>query len=153
MRSRFALALLALIAVSVSCKHTEVGREETSRVGPLHMEPGKHFAGTPTAAQVAADEEALTHILGTWRTADDPRWAWYHFLTLRPDGSFTTVNTNRPGAVCAGTWFLERGFLLLVNSNAVPFDYYGFHKIRQLDEHHLVCGPGMSVAGELRFTK
>jgi len=148
MTAKSAYALLGVMALSVSCKHTEVARQET-----LHVEAGKHFAGTPTAAQVAADEEVLKHLLGTWRTADDPRWADYHFLTLRPDGSFTTVNTNRPSAVCAGNWFLERGFLLLVKSNSVPCGYYGFHRVRHVDDHHLVCGPGMTVAGELRFTK
>jgi len=151
MTAKPAYALLAVIAISVSCKHTEAIRQET-----LHVEAGKHFAGTPTAAEVAADEDALKHILGTWRTADDPRWAYYHFLTLRPDGSFTTVNTNRPNMAREGAWFLERGFLLLVKSNpvpAAPLDYYGFHRIRHVDDHHLVCGPGMSVAGELKFTK
>jgi hypothetical protein len=148
MTAKLAYALLAVIALSISCKHTEVARKETPQV-----EAGKHFAGTPTAAEVAADEETLKHILGTWQTADDPRWAHYHLLTLRPDGSFTTVNTNRPNAACEGTWFLERGFLLLVKSDAAPFDYYGFHRVRHVDDHHLVCGPGMSVAGELSFTK
>jgi len=148
MTSKFAFALLSLIAVSTSCKHTEPARQEA-----LHVEPGKHFAGTPTAAQMAADEEILKHIIGTWQTADDPQWAYYHLLTLLSDGSFTTVNTNGPNVVCSGTWFLERGFLLLVKSNAVPSGYYGFHRVRHVDDHNLVCGPGMSVGGELRFTK
>lgn len=139
---------MALTAVSMSCKHTEPAGQEA-----LHVEPGKHFAGTPSAAQVAADEEILKHILGTWRTAEDPRWAWYHSLTLRADGSFTVVNTNRPDALIAGSWFLERGFLLLVKSNTVLCGYYGFHKVRHIDDHSLVCAPGMSVGGELRFTK
>ncbi|PWU16448.1 MAG: hypothetical protein C5B50_13450 [Verrucomicrobia bacterium] len=143
-------ALLAFILASVflaGCSYAEMARQE-----PTTTTQG-HFLGNPTPAQEAADKEILRYIIGIWTTADAPQWAHYHVLTIRSNGSFTAIHTNRTKLVCDGTWFVERGFLLLVRSNTPPSDYFGFHYIRQLDDHQLVCAPGVSEGGDMKFTK
>jgi hypothetical protein len=36
---------------------------------------------------------------------------------------------------------------------STPLDYTGFHAINLVDDHHLVCGIDISVAGRMRFTR
>lgn len=163
----FALVFLAVSLLVTACQHVELTPQgssdsETNRADscgavtsqqPIGSNTFQHFLGTPTPAEEAADKELLCHIVGTWTSLEDPRWAPYHTLSVQPDGSFTAIRTNRTKLACAGTWFVERGFLLLVKSNDSSLNYFGFHKIYHVDDHELVCGVGLSVAGRLRFTK
>lgn len=101
---------------------------------------------------MAADTDIIQHIVGTW--VADPRTdsPEYQSITIRPDGSFT-VATDKNVQV-SGVWRVDRRVLFLGKPNAsAPLDYYGLHAIDVADDHHLVCGIDISVAGRMRFRK
>jgi hypothetical protein len=146
---KVALTLVTVSMLLAACRHAEVVRQQPTNAG-VHQ----HFiGGPPTKAEVETDTRILQHIVGTWTTADDPQWATYNVLIIQPDGRFRTINTNGTKRNCDGAWFVERGVLILVKTNAAPGNYYGFHVIDTLDDHQLVCGVDVSAAGRLRFTK
>lgn len=119
---------------------------------PIEAEIQAFRPSTPTPEQAAAHQEILRHIAGTWTAADDSDAAAYPVLIIRSDGTFR-VNSNRGKVVSEGTWSVDGRVLLLKKGGAAPAAYYGFHAIDHIDDHNLVCGIGMSVAGRLRFTK
>ncbi len=101
---------------------------------------------------MAADTEIVQHIVGAWvldpRTDSDE----YRTITLWPDGTFAAM-TSRNEQV-SGTWRVDRRVLFLGKAGASgPLDYTGFHALDLVDDHHLVCGIDISVAGRMRFTK
>ena len=101
---------------------------------------------------MTADADVVQHIVGTWvvdpRTDSDEIQA----ITIRLDGSFTAT-TGRNKQV-SGAWRVDRRVLFLGKPGAsTPLDYTGFHAISLVDDHHLVCGIDISVAGRMRFRK
>ena len=145
-----------------ACRYPEVARQLDGSPNP-----GGTFTGRPgtavdirpiylvsprTPSEVATDTQIVQHIVGTWTL--DPRSDSddYHAITIRPDGSFTaTIGRNKQ---VSGAWRVDRHVLFLGKPNAsAPLDYYGFHAVDVADDHHLVCGIDISVAGRMRFTK
>jgi hypothetical protein len=105
-----------------------------------------------TPAEVAADTDLVQHIVGTWVL--DPRTdsREYQSITIRPDGSFSA--TTGQNTQVSGAWRVDRRVLFLGKPNAsAPLDYYGFHAVDVADDHNLVCGIDISVAGRMRFRK
>jgi hypothetical protein len=75
----------------------------------------------------------------------------YEAITIRPDGSFTATRWNKQ---VSGAWRVDRRVLFLGKPKAsAPLDYYGFHAIEMVDDHHLVCSIDISVAGRMRFKR
>src|SRR6266496_2913739 len=158
---KFALVLLATTMFLTSCRQAEVAHQlttdaqERTRTNPSGTFPGhppteaeiqSYTPWKPTAEQVGADKAIVEHIIGTWTAAEDSNSAPYPVLIIRPDGTFR-VNSNRRKLVCEGIWSVDRGVLHLKKRNAASGEYYGFHAIDHIDEHRLVCGVDISVAG------
>jgi hypothetical protein len=157
--------VLAATVLLTACKHGVATRQAVDDSQPHNLNnPVGYIPGHPpssaeqqalglaarTLDEVAADEAMAKRLIGTWTSADDLRWARYHVLTLRDDCSFMATNGNKE---VSGAWRVDRGILLLTEADAKPFDYFGFHSITLLDDHQLVCGIDMSVAGRWRFTR
>jgi hypothetical protein len=110
------------------------------------------FFSARTPAEVAADAEIVQHIVGAWML--DPRSDSdeFHAITIRSDGSFIATISGKKQV--SGVWRVDRHVLFFGKPNAsTPLDYPGFHVIDFVDDHHLVCGIDISVAGRMRFTK
>jgi hypothetical protein len=109
------------------------------------------FFAPRTPEEVAADRKIVERIVGTW--VSDPRTDWreYEAITIRADGSFTA--TTGPRKQVSGAWRVDRGVLFLRKANAAPTEYYGFHTIESADDHQLVCGFDVRVAGRMRFRR
>ncbi|MGC3960653.1 MAG: hypothetical protein QM813_22790 [Verrucomicrobiota bacterium] len=106
--------------------------------------------------QLATDDAIREHVVGTWQ-AD-----WQSFpgravtYIFRSDGSFTARH------VVEGTehrydahWRADRGVLFITPEMGAPIsDGDQFVPVWRVDDHELVCRPGISVAGDpLRFTR
>jgi hypothetical protein len=143
-----------------ACRHPEVARQPNGSPNPSGYFTGRPgtsadiaptFFSPRTSAEVAADAEIVQRIVGAW--ALDPRSDTdeYESITIRADGTFTATNGNKQ---LSGAWRVDRGVLFLGKPKASsPLEYPGFHKIDLVNDHHLVCGIGMSVAGRMRFTR
>jgi hypothetical protein len=155
------LLLLAVGTLLPACRHAEVARQPDGSPSPsgyLTGRPGTSADIGPVAfsprtpAEVAIDAEIVQHIVGSWvldpRTDSDE----YRAITIRPDGTFTAATSQNKKV--SGAWRVDRRVLFLGKSNAsAPLDYYGFHAIDLVDDHNLVCGINISVAGRMRFRK
>jgi hypothetical protein len=161
-----ALALIVAGTVLTACKHAEVSREPTTESGavmptnprgfyaghpPTSAQDGEMFFAPRTQTQVAADEEITRHIVGTWVADSDTDSHEYQTITFRPDGSFTA--STCPKKLVSGLWRVDRRVLFLRKENAAPSEFYGFHAIDLVDDHQLVCGIDISVAGRMRFRR
>jgi hypothetical protein len=160
------LTLAATLALT-ACRHPEVAQQHATEpqanipVNPIGFYPGhtpteaelnRFPPVVPTPEQAAADKATARRFVGTWTATDLSDSArWYPILLLRTDGSFA-VTTKKGKLVSQGTWTFDRGVLLLRTQNTMP-GYYGFHVVYRIDEHHLVCGIDIDVAGRLSFTK
>jgi hypothetical protein len=154
------LLLLVVSTLLTACRHAEVAQQGDGSPNPSGTftgRPGTSAASAPvffsprTSVEVAADAEIVQHIVGAWVL--DPRSDTdeYRSINFRPDGTFTATNGNKQ---LSGAWRVDRGVLFLGKPNAsTPLDYPGFHTIDLVDDHHLVCGIGISVAGRMRFTR
>ena len=134
----FLLAGLLLTA----CKHTDAVRPHLSEA-ELQQEAALPRPG---------DAEIRQKIIGTW--VPDPRTDSdeYQSMTIRSDGSFTTVISRK--VVREGTWDLQSGMMRLTTTNGAPTpNGFRYHSIGSVDDHNLVCGIDISVAGRMRFTK
>jgi len=125
--------------------------------GTFSGRPGTSASSAPTffsprtSAEVAADAEIVQSIIGAWHLDPKSDTDEYQTITIRPDGTFTATNRDKQ---LSGAWRVDRGVLFLGKSNAsTPLDYPGFHTIDLVNDHHLVCGIGMSMAGRMRFTR
>ncbi|MCX6924731.1 MAG: hypothetical protein NT154_16185 [Verrucomicrobia bacterium] len=145
-----------------ACRQAEVARQPDGSPNPCGLFMGRpgtaadirpiYLVSPRTPAEVASDTQIVQHIVGTWTL--DPRSDSdeYQAITIRPDGSFTAT-TGRNKQV-SGAWRVDRRVLFLGKPNAsASLDYYGFHAVDVADDHHLVCGIDISVAGRMRFTK
>lgn len=159
-----ALALLAASTLLTACKHAEVSGQPATQAGTaMPVNPQGFYPGHPPASaddrpafftprtpeEAATDEEIVRHIVGTW--VADPRTdsQEYQTITFRPDGSFTAG--IGPKRLVSGLWRVDRHVLFLRKENAAPSEFYGFHAIDRVDDHELVCGIDISVAGRMRF--
>ena len=139
--------MFAAGSLLTACRHAEVAQQGNGSPNPR----GPVFFSPRTSAEVAADAEIVQHIVGAWVL--DPRSDTdeYQSITIRADGTFTATNGTKQ---LSGTWRVDRSTLFLGKQNAsTPLDYPGFHTIDLVNDHHLVCGIGMSVAGRMRFTR
>jgi hypothetical protein len=155
-----AALLLAASTFLAACRYVEVAQQPVGNRNPdgtFTGRPGASANNAPayfsprTPAEVTADTEMIQHIVGTWVL--DPRSDTdeYKSITIRADGTFAATNGNK---ILSGTWRVDRGVLFLGKPNASsPLDYPGFHKIDLVDDHHLVCGIDISVAGRIRFIR
>lgn len=158
---RFALLLVAVGTILTGCRHAEVARQPGTSPNPSGYVAGRPGTNAPSApvffsprtpAEVAIDTAIVQHIVGAWVL--DPRTDsnQYQAITLRPDGSFAATTCRNEQV--SGTWRVDRRVLFLGKPNAsAPLDYYGFHAIDVADDHHLVCGIDISVAGRMRFMR
>jgi hypothetical protein len=154
--------LLAMGALLAGCRHAEVARQPDGSANPHGYFPGRPgtnadvapiYLVTPrTPAEMASDSEIVQRLLGTWLLDPQSNSDEYQAITFRNDGSFRA--TIRRHKQISGAWRVDRGVLFLGKPNAsTPIDYPGFHSIDSVDDHHLVCGIGISVAGRMRFTR
>jgi hypothetical protein len=156
------LYFLVMGVLLTACRHAEVASQPDGNANPFGYFPGRprtsadyapvYLVSPRTPAEVATDAEIVDHIVGTW--ALDPRTdsREYQAVSIRADGTFTAT-TGRNKQV-SGAWRVDRGVLFLGKPNAsAPLDYPGFHSIDLVDDHHLVCGIGISVAGRMRFIR
>ena len=157
---RSASVLLGATLLLTGCQHATSERVDADTQSASVTNPVGYYPGhTPseidspaalTSKQIATDEAMARRLVGTWVSADDLRWAGYHVLVLREDFSFTVTNG---GKEVSGVWRVYGGILLLTEAGAQPFDYYGVHGIDHLDDHKLVCGIAMGVAGRYTFNR
>ena len=161
MSAKSTLLLLVAGTLLTACKHADVARQpdgSPNSSGHFTGRPGTRadiapvFFSPRTPAEEAADADIVQHIVGTW--VADPRTdsPEYQAITIRLDGSFTaTTDKNAP---VSGAWRVDRRVLFLGKPKAsAPLVYYGFHTIDVADDHHLICGIDISVAGRMRFRK
>ena len=157
------LLTLALAAGTylTACRHADLARQPDGRPNPFGTFTGRPgasadisptFFSPRTPAEVTTDAEVVQHIVGIWvldtRTDSDE----YQTIAIRPDGSFTATNSRNEQV--SGAWRVDRRVLFLGKPRAsAPLDYYGFHAIDFVDDHHLVCGIDISVAGRMRFKR
>ena len=159
---KFTLLLLAVGTLLTACRHAEVARQPDRSPNPQGYFTGRpgtsadyapmYLVSPRTPAEVAADTDLVQHIVGTWVL--DPRTdsREYQSITIRPDGSFSA--TTGQNTQVSGAWRVDRRVLFLGKPNAsAPLDYYGFHAVDVADDHNLVCGIDISVAGRMRFRK
>ena len=157
--------VLAGTVILTACRHGAPKRQAAGdSQSPDPINPVGYFPGHPpsnaeqqafssaalTPEQVATDKAMVERLIGTWTNGDDLRRATYHVLTLREDFSFTATNGSKP---VSGAWRVYGGILLLTETDAEPYDYFGYHPIDLLDDHQLVCGIAKSVAGRLTLRK
>jgi hypothetical protein len=152
------LLLLAASILLTACRHADVAHQPLGSRNPNGTFTGSTgpdsvpvFFSPRTSAEVAADAEIVQHIVGAWVLDPHSDTDEFQAITIRPDGTFTATNGNKQ---LSGAWCVDRGVLFLGKPNAsTPLDYPGFHTIDLVNEHQLVCGIGMSVAGRMRFTR
>jgi hypothetical protein len=157
---RLAFLLFAAGTLLTACRQAEVAQQGQGSPNPRGTFTGRAatsgdsspmFFSPRTSAEVAADAEIVQHIVGAWVL--DPRSDTdeYQSITIRADGTFTATNGSKQ---LSGAWRVDRSVLFLGKPNAsTPLDYPGFHTIDSINDHQLVCGIGMSVAGRMRFTR
>jgi hypothetical protein len=158
---KFTLLLLAVGTLLTACRHTETARQSSGNPNPCGTFTGRSGTSADTAsmffsprtpAEVAADAEIIQHIVGAWVLDPRSNSDAYQSITFRPDGSFTAKTSGSKQLF--GAWCVDRHVLFLGKPNAsAPLDYPGFHVIDLVDDHHLVCGIDISVAGRMRFTR
>jgi hypothetical protein len=158
---KFTFVLVTASTLLTSCRHAEVARQLDGSPNPCGIFSGRPgvsadiaptFFSPRTPAEVATDADIVQHIIGTWVL--DPRSDSdeYQAVTFRPDGSFTATDSRNKAV--SGAWRVDRRVLFLGKPRASgPLDYHGFHAIDLVDDHHLVCGIDISVAGRMRFNK
>jgi hypothetical protein len=139
---KLTLPFLVAGLLLTACKHTDTVRPHLTRA-ELQQE---------AALPRPSDSEIRQKIIGTWmpdpRTDSDE----YQSMTIRPNGSFTTVISRK--LVREGTWDVQSGMMRLTTTNGVPTQNgFRYHSISYVDDHNLVCGIDISVAGRMRFTK
>jgi len=169
---KFAFTLLAVSVLLTACRHTEAAHQlltdtEVNRTNFCGYAAGhrptereneellvwarraaekRHIAGMPT------DEEIRRHIVGAW--VPDPKTDSdeYQTMVIRSDGSFTAIINAK--VVREGTWMVDGGMMRLTTTNGAPtLNGFRYHSIDYVDDHKLVCGIDISVAGRMRFTK
>ena len=139
---KLSIPILLAGVLLMACKHTDAVRP--------------HFTKAERRREAALprpnDAEIRRRIIGTW--VPDPRTddAEYESTTIRRDGSFTTV-INR-NLVRQGKWQVQSGMLRLSTTNGAPTpNGFRYHSIDYVDDHRLICGIDISMAGRMRFTK
>ena len=110
----------------------------------------------------STEAEIRQHIGGTWISDDRPDWRSWQAITLGSDGTFVTTGANESEDL-AGTWRIEGRMLVvtttktnyatLANVETLPLGHVMFYPIVYVNDHELVCTPGISVAGRLRFRR
>jgi hypothetical protein len=164
---KLAFILLGATMALTACRHAEVaGQQPAAPQARIPANPSGYFPGhapsetefrsfsasAPTPEQVVADKAIAERMVGTWTATERSDSAQYPVLVIGTDGTYA-VTTNQRKLVSEGTWTVNRGVLLLKAKHAGPSTYSGFHVIDQIDDHNLVCGIDISVAGRLRFSK
>ena len=139
---KLTLPVVLVSLLVTACKHTETVRPRLSEAELLQ----EMAHPRPTDADIRRE------ITGTWipgpRTDSDE----YQSMTIRPDGSFATVISRK--LVREGTWDLRSGMMRFTTTNGAPTpNGFRYHSIDYVDDHNLVCGIDLSVAGRMRFTK
>lgn len=133
-----------------ACSHIEKETPQTTR-GPRHLEPERR----------STEAEIRQHIVGEWTVADGSDGCWYPTLIIGDDRTLVAVQTNGNRAVI-GTWELDRTALRVTPTPAMfkaarqagyhlnEWDYY---PVMYADDHELVMGLGISVAGRWRYKR
>lgn len=126
------------------------------------------FAGCSGAAPAkhSSDAEIRQQIIGEWtrdftgdsKTNSPNRVAQ---IILSPDGNFTRVRVDGTRKL-VGTWKLDGNILdvttfttnyATINGQRVSTGTQVLMPIISVDEHELICAPGVNEPGQLRFTK
>ncbi len=111
----------------------------------------KHSQGLqqpPTDAQIRHE------LLGSWTLDDRSNSQEYCMMVIRLDGSFATVLNDGTKRTREGTWQVDSGILRLITTNGVATpNGFRLHAISHVDDHTLVCGIDISMAGRLRFKR
>jgi hypothetical protein len=115
----------------------------------------QHVAQLPSR-QLATDDAIREHVVGTWQADAQSFPGRAVTYIFRPNGSFTSRH------VVEGTerryeahWRAERGVLIITpEAGALISNSDQFIPVWRVDDHELVCRPGISVSGDpLRFTR
>jgi hypothetical protein len=151
--------LLAASTFLTACRHADVAHQPLGTRNPNGTFTGRTgtsaesvsvFFSPRTPAEVTANAKIVQHIVGAWIVDKRPDTDEYQAITIRPDGTFTATNGNKQ---LSGAWCVDRGVLFLGKQTPLRLLTIGFHPIDLVNEHQLVCGIGMSVAGRMRFTR
>jgi hypothetical protein len=131
------LPFLAIVSLLVGCHSTPHGGQLPFR-------------------QMARDDVIRQKVVGTWQA--DARAFPGHAVTFvfSPDGSFISRKVLETGEHRYDAhWRAEGGFLILTpERGALPAQSDQFIAVWRVDDHELVCRPGISLAGEpWRFTR
>ena len=119
--------------------------------------------GCAAPEKTSTEAEIRQHITGRWMVStNSDEGSSGDQMVLAPDGSFTGVHSD--GAVGrVGTWKLMGSMLVIDTSvtnyirfadgRTIPAGTTLYYPVVFASERELVCTPGISAAGRLRFTK
>lgn len=107
--------------------------------------------------QFVSDDTIRRVIVGTWQ-ADAHSFAGRAVtFVFDPDGTFVSRGVAAENAELKheARWRANQGFVILTpKKDELPSNSEQFIAIFRIDDHQLVCRPGLSVAGDpWRFTK
>ena len=136
-KSAITSCILSLLLLP-ACSHLERGRRST-------------------------EEEIYQHITGEWTLDDQSDGLRFQQVAIVSDGSFIGVQSNGLRAL-VGTWTLDHRILVVnlpsqtnyatfTDGTTISLGTVTYYPIIFASEHELVCTPGISMTGRLRFTK
>jgi len=135
---KLAITFCSLSLLLTACRHTEPERSST-------------------------EADIRQHIEGQWTVGTNSDvWTPGAQIIIAADGSFTRVHSDGAREL-VGTWKLDRRILVVdtVKTNYATFQdgrtislgTVQYYPVIFAGEHELVCAPGISVAGRLRFAR
>jgi hypothetical protein len=108
----------------------------------------------PEPERRSSQAEIRQHISGTWTLDERSDDILFPQIIISPDGRFTGVLSDGTREL-VGTWKLEHRILVVetVKANDTAVETVAYYPVVFASERELVCTPGISVAGRLRFTR
>jgi|SRR4030095_976819 hypothetical protein len=110
----------------------------------------------PRTRQLARDDVIRQKVVGTWQADAQSFPGFVVTFAFSPDGSFTSRRVHETGEHRYDAhWRPEGGYLIVTpERGALPAESDQFIAVWRVDDHELVCRPGISLAGEpWRFTR
>jgi len=104
--------------------------------------------------QRTTNDKIRQEIVGNWTLDERSDSDEYYKMIIRLDGSFATIPSDRTKRTREGTWQVDSGILRLITTNGIPTpNGFRLHPISHVDDHTLVCGIDISMAGRLRLKR